>query len=74
MVRVVTEKEAFKLYGNLNGTEESLKASKASFLRVHQSFLVNYKHVNIFEYDFVIMDSEKRISISEERQLTNSIA
>lgn len=38
MVRVVTEKEAFKLYGKLNGTEESLKGSKASFFTCSSIF------------------------------------
>ena len=54
--------------GKLNEIEESLKESKAAFLRVHQSFLVNYKHVDGIGYDFVVMDNGKRISISEDRR------
>ena len=38
------------------------------FLRVHQSYLVNYKHVEGQAYDFVVMDNGKRISISEDRR------
>lgn len=41
---------------------------KPSFLRVHQSFLVNYKHVDGLAYNFVIMDNGKKISISEDRR------
>lgn len=37
-------------------------------LSVHQSFLVNYKHVDGIGYDFVVMDNGKRISISEDRR------
>lgn len=64
----MTEKEIFELYGKLNDIEKSLKASKASFLRIHQSFLINYKHIDGLAYDFVIMDNGKRISISEDRR------
>ena len=67
-IHIVTEKESFELYGKLNEIEESLKASKSAFLRVHQSFLVNYKHVDGLGYDFVVMDNGKRISISEDRR------
>lgn len=67
-VHVVTEDEIFELYGKLNEIENSLKECKVSFLRVHQSYLVNYKHVKGQSYDFVVMDNEKKISISEDRR------
>ncbi len=67
-VKIFTEKEIFEFYGKLNDIEDSLKWSKAMFLRVHQSFLVNYKHVNGIGYDFVVLVNGKRISISEERR------
>lgn len=67
-VYIVTEKEVLELYGKLNDIEKSLKASKTAFLRVHQSFLVNYKHVDGIAYDFILMDNGKRISISEDRR------
>ena len=64
----MTEDEIFELYGKLNEIENSLKECKVSFLRVHQSYLVNYKHVKGQSYDFVVMDNEKKISISEDRR------
>ena len=66
------QKEIFEFYGKLNEIEEILKASKGAFLRIHQSFLVNYKHIKGLGYDFVIMDNGERISISEERRKTIS--
>ena len=63
-VRIVTEDKI----GKLNEIEKSLKECKASFLRVHQSYLVNYKHVKGQSYDFVVMDNETKISISEDRR------
>lgn len=67
-VLIVTEKETFTVYKKLNQIEESLKECKMQFLRVHQSFLVNYKHVVSQAYDFVLMDNGKRISISEDKR------
>lgn len=67
-VFIVTGEETFELYGKLNEIENSLKVCKVSFLRVHQSFLVNYKHVKGQSYDFVVMDNGKKISISEDRR------
>lgn len=67
-IYIVTEKEKFELYGKLNEIEGCLKNCKAAFLRVHQSFLVNYRHVAGLGYDFVVMDNGIRISISEDRR------
>ena len=67
-VFIVTEKGSFELYGKLNEIENSLRTCKASFLRVHQSFLVNYKHVNGQAYNFVVLDNGRKISISEDRR------
>lgn len=65
---MVTEKEIFEFYDRLNEVEERLKSGKAVFLRVHQSFLVNYRHIEGLAYDYLIMDNGKRISISEDRR------
>lgn len=67
-VYITAEKEVLEFYGKLNEIEKSLKASKGIFLRVHQSFLVNYKHIEGLAYDFIVMDNGKRISISEDRR------
>lgn len=67
-VEIVTEKDIYFTYKKLNEIEESLKVSKSQFLRVHQSFLVNYKHIEGQSYDFILMDNGKRISISEDRR------
>lgn len=67
-IYIVTEKGILEFYGKLSEVEESLKTSKGIFLRLHQSFLVNYKHIEGLAYDFVIMDDGKRIPISEDRR------
>lgn len=67
-ISIVTEKEIFTVYEKLNEIEKSLKGCKMSFLRVHQSYLVNYRHVEKQAYDYVVVDNGKRISISEDRR------
>ena len=67
-VVIVTVNGTYELYGKLNEIEEKLKTCKASFLRVHQSFLVNYKHVSEQTYEFVVMDNGRKIPISECRR------
>lgn len=67
-IYIATEKRMFELYGKLKEIEKNLENSKAVFLRVHQSFLVNYKHVEVLAYDFIVMDNGKRIPISEDRR------
>lgn len=67
-ISIVTEKDTYELYEKLNEIEKSLKNCKMPFLRVHQSFLVNYRHVDGLAYDFVVMDNKKKISISEDRR------
>lgn len=67
-VFIVTEKGTYEVYGKLNDIEKSLKRCKISFLRVHQSFLVNYKYVDGLAYDFVLINNGKKISISEDRR------
>lgn len=67
-ITIVTEDGNYELYGKLNEIEMCLKNCKSSFLRVHQSFLVNYKHVQSQAYNYVMMDNGKQISISEDRR------
>ena len=65
---IVTTFGLLELYGKLNDIEDSLKECKVPFLRVHQSFLVNYKHIVEQAYDYVTLDDGKKISISEDRR------
>lgn len=67
-IKIVTQENVFEFYGKLNDIETSLINSKAVFLRVHQSFLVNYKHVKGLSYDFLVLDNGKYIPISEDRR------
>ena len=58
-------------YGKLNGVEKELADSRRYFMRIHQSFLVNYdyiKKMNSFNVTVYIGDDEMELKISEDRQ------
>ena len=58
-------------YGKLNNVEKELVASRQYFLRIHQSFLVNYdyiKKMNFFNITISFLGKEKELKISEDRQ------
>lgn len=58
-------------YGKLNDVEKELAASRQYFLRIHQSFLVNYNYVkkmNFFNITISLMGKETELKISEDRQ------
>lgn len=67
-ILIITEKNVHILYKKLNEIEKVMKNSPISFLRIHQSFLVNYHHISKLAYDFVEIDNGKKISISEDRR------
>ena len=58
-------------YGKLNNVEKELATSRQYFLRIHQSFLVNYDHVkkmNFVNITISYMGKEMELKISEDRQ------
>lgn len=58
-------------YDKLNNVEKELAASRQYFLRIHQSFLVNYDYVkkmNFFNITIGYMGKEMELKISEDRQ------
>lgn len=58
-------------YGKLNDVENVLAISRHYFLRIHQSFLVNYDYIRKMNFSNVTisyMEKELELKISEERQ------
>lgn len=58
-------------YGKLNNVEKELANSRKYFLRIHQSFLVNYDYItkmNFFNITIRINEKEIELKISEDRQ------
>ena len=58
-------------YGKLNNVEKELANSRKYFLRIHQSFLVNYDYItkmNFFNITISMNGKEMELKISEDRQ------
>lgn len=58
-----------ELYRKMSDVEKELRCSKIPFLRIHQSYLVNYRHIYGQAYDYIIMDNNKMLPISEDRRV-----
>lgn len=59
-----------KFYGKLDVVEKQLKNGKIPFLRIHQSFLVNYRFVQKISFTKVVLTDGTELHISEDRQKT----
>lgn len=60
-----------KFYGKINDIEKSLEGDRFFFLRIHQSFLINYKYVKRINYSYVVLqigETEVELRISEKKQ------
>lgn len=59
-------------YGKLNNIEKEVKAINQSFLRIHQSYFVNYNYISKIEFKHVTVSygggKEDDLKISEERR------
>lgn len=60
-----------EFYGKLNDVETNLLESRMMFLRIHQSFLVNYDYIKRLNFSTVVVifnNQEIELNISEDRQ------
>lgn len=57
-----------KFNGRLGEVEEKLSSGKIPFLRIHQSYLVNYHHIHSRSKSMITLMDGTKLPISEERQ------
>lgn len=57
-----------KFYGKINDIEKELSTSNHHFIRIHQSFLVNFDYIRSINFTSVTMTDGTILQISEERQ------
>lgn len=68
VITVITKDNTGKFYGKLSLLEKQLEKSQFSFLRIHQSYLVNYRFVKEITFSKVVLYDGTELQISEERQ------
>ena len=55
-------------YDQLDNVERELESMACTFIRIHQSYLVNTTYINIVHHDAVILENGAELPISEKRQ------
>lgn len=54
--------------GKLSEVEIQMEGGKIPFLRIHQSYLVNYHHIKSRSKTDVTLTNGRKLSVSEDRQ------
>ena len=68
-VEIVCEDNSHLIYQKLNEIERELAAeNQKQFLRIHQSYLVNYNHIRCFGHNWVELQTGKRLPMSRGRR------
>ena len=65
-IKIVTTSCEDLFYGKLEDIE--LRVAGYQFLRIHQSFLINYNHVAILRYSEVVMSNDVTLPISRTKR------
>lgn len=68
LIKVLNKNGEGKFYGKLNILERQLQSGKISFLRIHQSYLVNYGFIKEISFSKVVLMDGTELQISEDRQ------
>lgn len=63
-----TGEAEYRFYGKMNDVEKQLSDSNARFLRIHQSYLVNFDYIKSMNFTSVTMSDGTVLQISEDRQ------
>lgn len=68
-VEVVCEEESHIVYRRLDHIEEELEAAcQRQFLRIHQSYLVNYNRIRCFGHNWVELETGLRLPMSRKKR------
>lgn len=65
---VQTDSRPDQFYGKMNDIEEQVTSMNGRFLRVHQSFLVNFDYIKMLSSTEIEMLDGRKIQISEDRR------
>lgn len=68
VISIITQDIIMKFYGKLDDVESALKETKFNFLRIHQSYLINFKYIEEIAYDRVKLTDGQVLYISEDRR------
>lgn len=64
---IVTVEGVYSVYRKLDLVEPELADHKSCFIRIHESYLVNYRYITRFSYDGVELTNGKYLPMSRRR-------
>lgn len=67
IIHLYTANSSYEFYGKLNDLEEMLFGSEQHYIRIHQSYLVNFKYIRILKNSEVVLVNGKILPISPNR-------
>lgn len=65
-INVITMEHQDRFYGTMNEIESKLKNNK--FIRIHKSYLINYRHISKISYEYIEMSNGIQLFISQPRR------
>lgn len=65
-IRIVAYNYEDKFYGTMDQVSQMVE--KYQFIKIHRSYIVNYKHISIFKYEEVVMSNGTKLPISQPRR------
>lgn len=68
LINVHTSTTSSVFYGKLNDIETQLSHTERHFLRVHQSYLVNFDHIYTLDHLKVVLLNGQTLPVSHEKQ------
>lgn len=63
-----TDETLNRFYGKMSDVERQLSESNGRFIRIHQSYLVNFDYIRQMNFSGVTMSDGTQLQISEDRQ------
>jgi len=68
IIHIHTVNGTYKFYGKISAVEDFFSSSTALFLRIHQSFLINYVYIQKHAYSVIELTNGSRLNISPDRR------
>lgn len=63
-----SDETKYRFYGKMNDVEKQLSDSNVRFIRIHQSYLVNFDYIKSMNFTNVTMSDGTALQISEDKQ------
>ncbi len=67
-INIICKDRTYVFYGKLGEVQAEIEKKNCKFIRIHQSFLVNAKHIRTYHYETVVMENGETLAISRDKR------